>query len=174
MDAPPLSWTIDTNALPNGPASFSYDANEAERAVLKSYTAVDNVASFSARVRVTHMSGGRYKAAGRWEAQLIQASVVSLSPVPSHLKEEFSVEYRPSDAEEGEEKTLSPEEDAPEALIQGIIPIGALLSELLAVAIAPYPRNEGESFDWAEPEPEKINPFAALERLRQPKNNGDG
>jgi uncharacterized metal-binding protein YceD (DUF177 family) len=174
MDAPKLSWAIDTSTIPAGPATFSYEADEAERAILKAYAGVESITSFSASVRVKPLSGGRFKAEGHLEAHLIQESVVSLKPVESQLREEFSVEYWPDAAIEKEEKHLSPDEDVPEVLAEGVIPIGALLSELLALAVDPYPRNEGESFEWTAPAQEKeASPFAALDRLRQPKNNGE-
>jgi hypothetical protein len=174
MDAPKLSWAIDTGTLPAGPATFSYEADEAERAILKVYAGVESITSFSASVKVTPLSGGRFRAEGHLEAHLIQLSVVSLNPVQSQLKEEFSVEYWPAAAIEKEEKQLSPDEEVPEILVEGAIPIGALLSELLALAVNPYPRNEGESFEWTAPAGEKeASPFAALDRLRQPKNDGE-
>ena len=78
MDAPPLSWSIDTNALPSGPAAFSYNANAEECALLRGYAGVDKVTSFSASVRITRLSGGRFKATGQWDAQLILRSTVKM------------------------------------------------------------------------------------------------
>jgi hypothetical protein len=173
MSTPPLSWSIDTNAL-SGSSSFSYEATAEELAALERYLEVENVSGFSAAVRVTPLAQGRYRAAGRFVSALVQASVVNLEMVKSRIEEEFSAEYWPPESiESAEDDTLTMQEEQPEAIIDGRLQIGALLCELLALTIDPYPRNEDDTLEWTSPESEnKLGPFASLQQLR-PKKGGD-
>jgi hypothetical protein len=169
MHTPPLTWTIDANALSRAAASFSFEATGPELGHLAEYLEVARVMSFTAEVDVRPISAGKYSACGAFSASLIQTSVVNLEPVNSSVRESFAVEFWPAEAIPAREGDVDvTEEDLPETLENGRIPIGGLLCELLAVAIDPYPRNEGEVFEWeAEREDQaKPGPFAELIRLK--------
>ncbi len=165
---PPLQWTIDLSPVALTAASFSYEADPAELDALRRYAEVEDLTSFHAKLAVTPLGGGKYRVSGKLLAEAVQSSVVDLSAVPARIEEAFSVDYWPAAliAEEGEEASF--EEDPPEPIVDGRIPIGELLCELLVISIDPYPRNEGDTFDWTplKSEPE-LNPFAELVRLRR-------
>jgi hypothetical protein len=101
----------------------------------------------------------------------VQPSVVDLKAVPSFIEESFSADYWPEGSiqDEGEE-AVPFDIDPPEPLVGGRIPIGALLCELFVLSIDPYPRNEGDEFQWTSlcPEPD-ASPFADLAHFRPRK-----
>jgi hypothetical protein len=174
MSNPPLQWFIDVHSV-HAPLSLCYEANKHELEALKRYAEVDDVTSFTSEVRVSPMSAGKFKVAGRLKADAVQASIVDLSAVPAAIDETFSVEFWPQELiEENTGDDVSLADEPPEPLAGGRIAIGEFLSELFSVSLNPYPRNPDDKFSWepAEQEP-RVTPFAELARLRQKKQMGD-
>lgn len=169
MIAPPLEWTIDVKTLVSGPVVFSYEATAAELDALRRYAEVEDLTSFSARLTVKPLAEAKFKVSGVLHANLVQASVVNLSAVPTSIKESFCVEYWPADqiakARDGPE-TLDAVDREP--IADDRLPIGQLLCELLAISIDPFPQNEGDRIEWSPPDGESGGgPFADLARRRQ-------
>jgi uncharacterized metal-binding protein YceD (DUF177 family) len=117
---------------------------------------------------------------GRFEADLVQACVVTLEPVPAQLAAAFTVSFgvapEASGADEGGEVVVSVEgEDPPEAIVEGRIDLGEVVAQQLAVAIDPYPRSPAAAAAGsAEPEGEagrKPSPFAGLAAWRRPEGD---
>lgn len=170
MSETPLQWSIGTVEVAQEPAVFSYAATPAELEALKRYAGVEELTAFSAKVRVAPLSGGKFRASGTLKASAVQASVVDLKPVLSSIEESFTVEYWPAEAI-GDSEDMPLDADPPEPVVAGRIPIGAFLCELLAVSIDPYPRNEGDAFEWEPPQASaKPSPFASLAQLRLQKD----
>lgn len=167
MNTPPLQWSVDTGLLAHSRADFSYEANAKELDALKRYARIEDVTGFTAQVKIVSFAGGRYRASGTLQAGVVQASVVNLEPVRSSIQESFSVEYWPAEAIEDAQEDAPFDADAPEPLAGEHIPVGALLVELFALALDPYPRNTDDKLDWtppdARPEP---GPFAKLAQLK--------
>jgi uncharacterized metal-binding protein YceD (DUF177 family) len=115
---------------------------------------------------------------GRVSAELVQACVVTLDPVPARIDERFEVDFL-----EGAQPAIADLEldaeaaEAPEPAPDGWIDLGELAAEQLGLAIDPYPRKPDAEVpaEWkAEPsaEPaaaERPNPFAILEKLKANK-----
>jgi|SRR5271165_4506352 len=169
MNAFPLQWSVDIKDVARGaPSRFDYEATQDELAALKDYAGIDDLSRFRSDVRIAALAGGRFGVSGKIYADLMQSSVVNLAPVPSRIEEDFAVEYWPEESlAEGEPENWPLEADLPEAIFDGRIAIGAFLSELFVLALDPYPRNEGDSFEWEPEEPETAtHPFAGLSRLK--------
>ncbi len=167
----PLDWSVDINSVANAPSVFCYEASARELDALKRYAEVEDLTSFSARVKIAPLPGGRFRASGTLQASVVQSSVVDLEAVPSSIEESFSVDYWPGESigNAGEEAAAF-DADPPEPITGGRIPVGELLCELLLVSIEPYPRNEGDTFDWTPPHPEpETSPFAGLVHLKPRK-----
>jgi hypothetical protein len=175
MTEPPLHWAIDAHAL-HASASFSFQANAQELEAIKRYAEIEQVASFKAEVKVSPLSGGRFRATGALNAEAVQASIIDLSSVPASIDETFSVEFWPEETlEAAEEDSNSFEAETPEAFSGGKISIGAFLCELFSVSLDPYPRNPSDNFEWKGDERESgVSPFAELEQLRRAKEAGKG
>lgn len=110
------------------------------------------------------------------EAQVVQACILTLAPVPGLVKEKVVRRYQADwKAPEGDEAEM-PEDDTTEPLTE-VIDVGAVLTEALALALPLYPRAEGATFegfvkgaDGAEPlSDEKIKPFSGLADLFKKK-----
>ncbi len=174
MSTPPLQWLIDVHSV-HAPLNLSYEASKEEREELRRYAEIEEVKRFASEGRVAPLSAGKFKVTGRLEADAVQASVVDLSPVPAAIDESFSVEFWPPDLMgDRSEEAVSLEEEPPEAIIDGRIPIGAFLCELFSVSLDPYPRNPDDAFSWDPPEKEpRLTPFAELARLRQKKPDAE-
>ncbi len=153
------------------PAVYVYEASNAELEALKRYVEVQDLTSFKAQVKIVPLAAGKYRASGKLQASVVQSSVVDLRAVPSSIEESFSVEYWPAGSVENRgDEAASFDAEPPEPIAGGKIPLGALLCELLAVSIDPYPRNEGDAFEWTPPQPEpEANPFAGLAHFRARK-----
>jgi uncharacterized metal-binding protein YceD (DUF177 family) len=124
-------------------------------------------------------NGERVKLEGRITAAIEQICVVTLEPFPVTLDVPLKLDLVPESApifavrergpDEGDidiEVRLN-EEDPPEPIVDGVIDLGAITLEFLALALDPYPRKPGVAFEApapAEPEP---SPFAALAKLKR-------
>lgn len=109
--------------------------------------------------------GEGWRLDGRLVADVVQACVVSLQPVPAHLEEAVSRIWSPHVAppEAGGEVEMG--DDALEPLGQ-TIDLGAVMAEELSLALPPYPRAPGVALPEEEaPEEETRRPFAGLDKL---------
>jgi uncharacterized metal-binding protein YceD (DUF177 family) len=137
---------------------------------------LDILSCESLRVSYTIKPAGavRYKLAGKLEAAVTQACVVSVEPVPAQIAEEFSIDLAPpqdiAEAVDGDadREVLSLPDVEP--IEDGRIDIGAIVFGLLSAALDPYPRAPGVEFDWVDPkiaaDPGAASPFAALAKLK--------
>lgn len=130
-------------------------------------------------------SGGRVHVAGHLTARVGQTCVVTLEPIENEIDEDIDVMFAPAEqfpeadeiAEEEIEIGQGDIPEPPEPIVNGIIDLGRLATDVLFLAINPYPRKEGAVF---EPEVTKADPedhpFAALKALQaapnKPKSGG--
>ncbi|MGX5733157.1 YceD family protein [Bosea thiooxidans] len=124
-------------------------------------------------------NGERVKLEGRIAARLHQTCVVTLEPFPVKLEVPVRLDFAPEDetgaaSRRGERddaeidiEVLLNEEDPPEPIIDGVIDLGSVTLEFLALALDPYPRKPGVSFDAPVAEPGAESPFAALAKLKR-------
>ena len=153
-------------------------ANAAERARLVERFGLLALDRLSATLSLKRGRGGLIQVRGRFEAEVVQACVVTLEPVRSRLCESFMVAFGTgSTAAAGEVVIGLEEEDPPEELIEGRIDLGETVAQQLAVALDPYPHAPGanekaEASDAGQSGVEKktASPFAVLARLRPPRN----
>lgn len=177
--SPPLTWTIHTSELRRGPVERHFEATAGERAAVATYLGVSEISDLRTDLRVTPLSGERFRARGTVAATLSQESVVSLEPVEQTIEEPFSVEFWPPDAlrriarEDDEPEDVSLEDEPPEPIEENRLSIGRLTCELLSVAVDPFPRMPGEEFrETGAADNESFNPFSALKKLRQEGSGG--
>jgi hypothetical protein len=171
---PPLTWSITTAGLVEGELVRSFDADAQECAALAAYLGCLGVTSLKAHVDASPLSRGRFRLRGKVDAVLIRQSVVTLEDVQEVIGEAIEADFWPRDqiealAGEREETLTFGEEDVPEPMEEGHIPVGRLVCEILAVSMDPYPRNLGESYVSDLPDGGRDNPFAVLERLKAPE-----
>ncbi|SFH98189.1 Uncharacterized ACR, COG1399 [Bosea sp. OK403] len=125
-------------------------------------------------------NGEKVKLEGAIQAKAHQICVVTLESFPVEIKVPMKLDFAPEDeariaarrgdaGDEGEidiEVRLN-EADPPEPIVDGVIDLGAVTLEFLALALDPYPRKPGVSFDVAPAEPGIESPFAVLAKLKR-------
>jgi uncharacterized metal-binding protein YceD (DUF177 family) len=183
--APELSRPLPVREVEAGPVVIEIAANDAERAALAGRFGLLELGALTARAEACRAdardgSGPVVRLTIDWRAEVVQACVVSLEPVPAALGESgVEVEFALGDRREPSRKELGftlDDVDPPEPLSGEVIDVGEVVAEQLGLAIDPYPRKAGAALDWhAAPEgdaPARRSPFAALARLRPAPDEG--
>ena len=145
-----------------------------ERAALSRRLGLLSLDRLAARVSWRREASGIIRLEGELEAVLSQGCVVTLEPVAAELKDRF-VRYfeRGAPAAEGE-VVIDPEaDDPPEPLGDGMVDLGEIVVQQLAIALDPYPRAPGvglpdgiEGTAAAPRPPEGESPFGVLAALK--------
>ncbi len=153
-------------------------ATEKERAALAQRFGLLSLDNLTASFTLKRARRDLVRVKGRVSADLVQACVVTLEPIPARIDERFEVDFL-----EGEEPAVADLEldaeaaEAPEPAPDGWVDLGELAAEQLGLAIDPYPRKPDAEIpgEWtAEPGAEQApverpNPFAALGKLKENK-----
>jgi uncharacterized metal-binding protein YceD (DUF177 family) len=153
-------------------------ATDKERAALAQRFGLLSLDRLTASFSLKRVRRDLVRVKGRVSADLVQACVVTLDPVPARIDERFEVDFL-----EGEEPPMADLEldaeaaEAPEPAPDGWVDLGELAAEQLGLAIDPYPRRPDAAVpsEWtvepaAEPAPvERPNPFTVLGKLKENK-----
>jgi hypothetical protein len=129
---------------------------------------------------------------GQVRAGVTQNSVISGKPVESQVQDSFEAWYANHEeavsfAKAKQERLVREgqgdfpfmdESEDPEPIMDGKIDVGELVAQYLSLAIDPYPRAEGESFELAADAPKAAeevyeNPFAALKDWKNRQDKGE-
>jgi uncharacterized metal-binding protein YceD (DUF177 family) len=168
----PLAWSHRVTEIPEAGLEMSRTATPAELAVIAQTLDIPSCEALRVDYRISALGRGRYRMSGQLSARVTQSCVVTLEPVPSHLKESFDVAFWPEgslpEADEAEVEALSLPEVEP--IENGFMPVGRVFYDVLAATLDPYPRKPGAHFEWeegddAEGEMES-GPFAVLKKLK--------
>ncbi len=179
-----FSFPVDVTSLPAAGRRYTIEADAAARARVAVRLGLKDVGALAASFALMPRAGGLVNVTGAVEAAVTQTCVVTLAPLPAALKEEVEVTFtafplkpapkaKAGKAEDDEEELLAlGEEDPPEEALDGVIDLGELAVEYMALGLEPYPRAPGAAFDaavWAgkggKNEPE--SPFAVLAQLKK-------
>jgi uncharacterized metal-binding protein YceD (DUF177 family) len=162
------------------------ETTEAERRALAKEFGLPAVHSLDATY---HLSGNdkRVKVRGAVRAKIEQTCVVTLEPFEGNVQETVQVDFvaardRPEedlwDEEAGRGHDKAPREatlstnDSPDEIVDGMIDLGALTAEFLALGLDPYPRKPGAVFSF-EDETAEESPFARLASLKMKRDERD-
>ena len=164
---PEFTRRVDVSRLPPGGTVYEVHATPAERAALAERFDLLALERLEAEVRLDRLSGGLLRLSAALKADVVQACVVTLEPVPDRIDEPFAVLYR-AGAEAGETAVvLNGASELVEPLPGDILDIGEAVAQQLSLALDPYPRAAGAIV--AAPEEGRVSPFAALVKWK--KNN---
>jgi len=123
-------------------------ATPAECALLAKRFDILSVESLTAEIEVRPHRRDGLALSGRLVADVIQACIISLEPVPEHIEVAFERVFEPG-AEDPDENfsvddLFDPEaQDPPEPLVGGVVDLGEVVAEELALSLDPYPRAPG-------------------------------
>jgi Large ribosomal RNA subunit accumulation protein YceD len=173
-------WRALVNAaqIPEGGLHREIEADAAVREAMADLAGVREISSARASFDLTPDRRGRVHVAGTVRARIGQTCVVTLDPIDNEIDETVDVMFAPSEqiphlADLAHEAPASEAEipDGPEPIVDGVIDLGRLATDVLLLAIDPYPRKPGVVFEpeVATADPED-HPFAALKALQlEPK-----
>ncbi|MFB2551202.1 YceD family protein [Ensifer soli] len=178
-ETPPFSYLVKVGHISANPVEVRLAANEAERRGLAALWGVLDVAELSATLQIARWKKDGVKIKGTVSATVTQACVVTLEPVVQGIREEIEQVFVPEGSRlarhlsEGETAALMLDPDGPdlpETFSGDAIDAGMAVAEHVALAIDPYPRKPGATFDRplessAETDV-KPNPFAVLKSLK--------
>ncbi len=157
---------------PGDEISRSLEADAAECAALAERMGLIAVDSLSAAVTVRRLAGGAlYRVQGRISADVVQACVVTIEPVPGHVEEDFDELY----AAEGYELPEDDKEaELPEIFDGQEIDLCELVAQILLISLDPYPRAPGAELALKNAADEDVSdrrrPFEGLaEMLKERK-----
>jgi uncharacterized metal-binding protein YceD (DUF177 family) len=134
---------------------------------------------FSARAifDVKPERGGKVHVTGKLNARIGQTCVVTLDPIENEIEEVIDLTFAPSDQivertdredQEGESRIEA--EDQLEPIENGVIDLGRLATDILYLAIDPYPRKPGAVFEpHIKSDDPEDHPFASLKALKVDK-----
>jgi uncharacterized metal-binding protein YceD (DUF177 family) len=157
------------------------EADQAARDAMAQTAGLREISSARASFDLALASGGHVHVTGRIQARIGQTCVVTLDPIENEIDEEVDLMFAPAeelprfvgteDVPDSDVETADP----PEPIENGAIDLGRLATDLLYLAIDPYPRKAGVVFEpqVAAVDPED-HPFAALKALRPNPDKSGG
>jgi hypothetical protein len=156
-----FSHPLQVDRIPNLGSRDRLTADEKECTALAHRLNIPKLHSLSGFLTSAPWRGGGVKITGPLKAEFDQVSVVSLETFRSSLNVEIERYFMPPHID-----TIATDEDV-DIIQHGIIDLGEIMAETMALELDPYPRKPGEVFEdiQEDVEPEKISPFTGLSKL---------
>jgi hypothetical protein len=169
----PWSVPVAANEVPETGRHFDLAADERVRAEVAELAGLRALPRLAASFDVTRYGRDGLHVVGRVSATVGQFCVVTLEPMEDELEEPIELTFWPQgtaawaeDNGDGKEVEVTAE-DAPEALIDGVVDLGALAIEFLVLGVNPYPRKPDAEFKPHPAGDDAGHPFAALAALKK-------
>jgi uncharacterized metal-binding protein YceD (DUF177 family) len=171
---------VPVTQIPDSGLHREIAADEATRAALAEAAHLREISAARAVFDLKPQSGGRVQVRGRVQARVGQTCVVTLEPLENDIDEEIELIFAPAEqipelAEPADSGAAYEMVEPPEPIENGSIDLGRLATDVIYLAIDPYPRKEGAQFvrEVAAVDPED-HPFAALKALKDAPNPSGG
>jgi hypothetical protein len=171
----PWSVPVRLDEIPETGLHLDIEADAAARAAVAAAVGVNEVPQLMAAFDVARHGRDGLHVMGTVSARVRQTCVVTLDPVENEIAEGIDVVFVPPSAlgPLAHEVNLGPEAvEPPEALVDGVVDLGAVATEFLMLGIDPYPRKPGAVFEPPETGDAASRPFAALAALRSGRDRG--
>lgn len=161
--APEFSRPLQTDRVPKAGSVEKLHAEPRELVALARRMKIPAIHALSAEIRATPWRGGGIKLEGHLTADIEQVSVISLEAFRETVSIPVSRYFLPPGAVVENEG-----EDDADPIQGGIVDLGEVVAETLALDLEPYPRKPGEAFaEHIEDDAalgENPSPFAVLAR----------
>src|SRR5262249_566027 len=176
--ADPWRAPVIVAQIPEIGLSRELEANDTTRAAMAEIAGLREILSARAKFELRPASGGRVHVIGTLSARIGQTCVVTLDPIENDIEEMIDLTFAPpeqivhvSDRDEDIDESGSEAAHEFEPIENGVIDLGKLATDVLFLAIDPYPRKPGAVFEpqLAAADPED-HPFAALKALKGDPN----
>jgi uncharacterized metal-binding protein YceD (DUF177 family) len=173
-EVPEFSRPMAVDHLGEAAVLKEITATAEERAALACRFDLLALDRLDANLSIERLPGkGVIRVGGRFEADVTQACVVSLEPVPTHISQDFTQLYAlaPETPVAREHVIDAEADDPPEALGPGGLDLGEAVVQQFALALDPYPRAPEARPPWAPdrgapPPADAGGPFAILKALK--------
>jgi uncharacterized metal-binding protein YceD (DUF177 family) len=152
---------------------FDLSADEPARAAIAKLAGLRTLPRLQAAFDVALRGSGGLRVVGRVSATVGQTCVVTLEPVENEIDEDVDLVFAPAEASAMGEPIGVAAEDAPEALVNGTVDLGAVAVEFLILGIDLYPRKPGAVFEAPPTGDGSARPFAALAALKKGQGRQD-
>lgn len=172
--ADPWRASVAVAQIPTSGLRCDLEADPATRRTLAEVAGLRDLVSAHAEFDLLPESGGKVHVTGRLRARIGQSCVVTLDPIENEIDEPIDLTFAPVDQLEHLDDQSADDDDGesnvsdkPEPIEDGMIDLGRLATDVLFLAINPYPRKPGVAFEpqIAAADPED-HPFAALKVLK--------
>lgn len=167
----PLAKIVDLSTVPQAGIEIMLEVADADHPKLAQWAGVESVQAFSAAVELQKLAQTRFRYQARVRAEVVQPCVVTLVPVVTPIRLDFTRELhlvRHLRPEIEAPLQVSPaDDDTPEEIDNPRFDVAGPVLEEFVLAIDPYPRAAGVEFAPPEPEPKPESPFAVLVKLKQ-------
>jgi hypothetical protein len=191
--ADPWRVPVVVAQIPETGLHRAFEASDAIRAAMADIAGLREIMSANASFDLRPKSGGRVQVTGEVQARIGQTCVVTLDSIENEIAEVVDLTFAPSEqirslsalVDEAAQSEDDEVPDPPEPIVDGVIDLGRLATDVIFLAVDPYPRKPDVAF---EPPTEVIDPadhpFAALKALqsdaaaptakKRSKTSGDG
>lgn len=175
----PLSHPVRVEDIKLRGSHIIVRAQPADLPAIAAHLGLASLETLEARY-VASRSGDTVKLEGTIVARLHQSCIVTLEAFPVELEVPVRLDFAPEEesriaarrAEDDDHgkidvEVMLNEADPPEPIVDGIIDLGTVTLEFLALGLDPYPRKPGVSFEAAPADAGVESPFAALAKLKR-------
>jgi len=165
----PLSHPVAVHALSGGGVDILLTPRPSVLEELAQDLKIPAVRSLTAKFLLEPGRGGSVRVTGAVEAVVTQICVVTLEPFDSEIDEPIDVLFAPW-ARSEESVNLGhdlDEPDPPDPLEGGMIDVGQLAAEFLALALDPYPRRPDAELVHDNEDAPAPSAFAVLAALKK-------
>lgn len=173
-----LSRVVKAEKIARGGIEERIVARDQEREGLAKRFKLQDLSRLEAILNVDHARDGMFAVMGNFRADVVMTCVVTLEPVPLTIMEPIDVLFAPPNRiGRPEDMTELGDLEEPEPLEDGMIDMGELVAQHLAMAMPLYPRKEGVAFESQEfeaNEPRGNNPFMQLKKALENDNKSKG
>jgi hypothetical protein len=172
-----LSHLVNVEEVPEQGLDLTISADAPTRQALAVADGLAAIDSLEADFHIARRGPAEFNVSGTLRAKVTQICVLSLEPFDTDVVEEMDVDFAPpARAARAAVRAVTllggpgvPERDPPDAIVDGMIDVGALAAEFLALGLDPYPKKQGVAFapvTVTEESDEK--PFDVLKKLTDP------
>src|SRR3984893_6685955 len=161
----PWSVPVRLDEVPETGLHMDIAADGGVRAAVAATAGVNEVPELAAAFDVARHGRDGLRVVGTVSARVRQTCVVTLDPVENEVAEHIDVVILPPSAlaAAGSDVSLGAEwGERPEAMVDGVVDLGAVATEFLMLGIDPYPRKPGAIFEPPQSADPGSHPFAGL------------
>ncbi|NTU76919.1 MAG: DUF177 domain-containing protein [Alphaproteobacteria bacterium] len=172
-----LSRPLPVDKISAGGMIENLVASPLERQALAQRFDLLDLPKLEAELNIDLARGRMVAVTGTLTADVVQQCVVTLEPVAAHIEDKIDILFASAkmlDVGAGMPHTDLGDEEAPEPIVNGIIDLGELVAQHLAVALDPYPRKKGAMLPNLNAETKAVNgnnPFAKLAASKEKAKN---